>query len=421
MAAARDSLAGGEAVADTLRAFVDRLTPAERDELADDVLRAIQLGTPELPSDEDAMADVAASTRVNVQRLIDFIGRIDGEAVDAPYDALALAHSMVRRGIDIDVLLKLYRLGVHRFWQRWLLLLTERHEIEAAQTPALLARSWDRVNGYLEAVIEQISAEYAHERERWIHGAAAQRSETVRAIVAGERLDPDLASRRLGYELRRHHTALVLWVDRERDGDDPLPRLEQLAQAAARALGAERPLALPGGARALWAWIGTEAPPELSALDTLGAGRFARIAVGGPEPGPAGFRASHREALAARRVAEHAADPAPLTHFSDVAVVSLLGDDEEAQRRFVARELGALAADDASAERLRATARVFLACGGSAPKAAARLGTHRNTVLYRLRRVEDLLGRSLEERRMELALALMLADLHGPRALPLHS
>ncbi|WP_447003042.1 PucR family transcriptional regulator [Saccharothrix isguenensis] len=57
---------------------------------------------------------------------------------------------------------------------------------------------------------------------------------------------------------------------------------------------------------------------------------------------------------------------------------------------------------------LRRTVRVWLSCHGQADPAATRLGVHRHTVRNRIRRVEELLGRSLESAgvRAELWLAL---------------
>ena len=46
--------------------------------------------------------------------------------------------------------------------------------------------------------------------------------------------------------------------------------------------------------------------------------------------------------------------------------------------------------------------------------AARRLGSHENTIKYRVRRCEDLLGRSVRESPLALASALMLADSLGP-------
>ncbi|MPY80585.1 MAG: hypothetical protein GEV04_19480 [Actinophytocola sp.] len=65
---------------------------------------------------------------------------------------------------------------------------------------------------------------------------------------------------------------------------------------------------------------------------------------------------------------------------------------------------------------MRATALAYLEAGG-ARAAASALGVHKNTVLYRLRQVEDLLGHPIDKDPLRLHLALLLADHYGPRAL----
>ncbi|MFN8203194.1 MAG: helix-turn-helix domain-containing protein [Solirubrobacteraceae bacterium] len=107
---------------------------------------------------------------------------------------------------------------------------------------------------------------------------------------------------------------------------------------------------------------------------------------------------------------------APCTAFADVAVDVLTTQDVGEAQRFVARELGALAAGDEPARRLTATLRVFLDEGSSFVRAGRRLGVHENTVAYRVRRAEELLGHRVGERQLELRVALRLAEVLGPPA-----
>ncbi len=84
---------------------------------------------------------------------------------------------------------------------------------------------------------------------------------------------------------------------------------------------------------------------------------------------------------------------------------------------FVRTTLGPLAGRDAAAARLRETLRIYLSEGESAPRAAQRLYAHRNTVLQRVARAEELLGHPIAGRRLELALALELTHRLGERTL----
>ncbi|HVQ58563.1 MAG TPA: helix-turn-helix domain-containing protein, partial [Solirubrobacterales bacterium] len=119
----------------------------------------------------------------------------------------------------------------------------------------------------------------------------------------------------------------------------------------------------------------------------------------------------HQEALLARRVAQLRGDSAARVAFPEVALEALMVDDPEAARRFAARELGPLAAEDDATRRLASTLAIFLDESASFARAARRLGVHTNTVTYRVHRAEELLGHPATERQLELRMALRLVGL----------
>ncbi|NNG87963.1 helix-turn-helix domain-containing protein, partial [Streptomyces cacaoi] len=100
----------------------------------------------------------------------------------------------------------------------------------------------------------------------------------------------------------------------------------------------------------------------------------------------------------------------PLIEHEDVAagsVLPLLADD--AVRAFADGLLRSLREHDANGRGdLVASLRAWLSRHGQWDAAAADLGVHRHTLRYRMRRVEEILGRSLDDPdvRMELWLAL---------------
>ncbi|MFD7654734.1 PucR family transcriptional regulator [Actinosynnema sp. NPDC059797] len=108
----------------------------------------------------------------------------------------------------------------------------------------------------------------------------------------------------------------------------------------------------------------------------------------------AGVARGHREAL---RALEEG-----VTRFEEVAAARLLAPDAAEHAEALLAPLD---------EVQRETVRVWLSCHGQFDPAATRLGVHRHTVRNRLRRVEELLGRSLEPAgtRAELWLALYAA------------
>ena len=106
-----------------------------------------------------------------------------------------------------------------------------------------------------------------------------------------------------------------------------------------------------------------------------------------------------------------------MTSYARVELVSLLASDLPRARAFVADRLGPLASTAEPAERLRDTVLAFLASGGSATRVAKDLYVHQNTVVYRVKKAEEMLGRKVTENPIELVGALTLAAALGPAVL----
>jgi len=103
-----------------------------------------------------------------------------------------------------------------------------------------------------------------------------------------------------------------------------------------------------------------------------------------------------------------------VTSYARVELVSLLASDLPRARAFVASRLGPLASPDEPSERLRDTVLAFLAAGGSSTRVAKELYVHQNTVTYRVKKAEELLGHKVTESPVELTCALTLAAASGP-------
>jgi DNA-binding PucR family transcriptional regulator len=134
------------------------------------------------------------------------------------------------------------------------------------------------------------------------------------------------------------------------------------------------------------------------------------VAAGEPCAGLAGLRRTREQALEAARVQRALGSEGHRCLWArEVRLESLLLNDEQRARDFVAEELGQLASGDPQSARLRETLLAWLATG-SHVSAAAMLGVHENTVRNRIRAAEDILGASLLPRRTELQVALRLGS-----------
>jgi DNA-binding PucR family transcriptional regulator len=394
---------------------VAELLYADVDELIGEMDAAVADAAPALAADAAIAAEMSASNRANTMRLLTALIRRDGQppSRDVPPEALDVARTVVRRGIDIDVVFHAYRRGQNLAWQRWLAY-AGRSVAPGPELVQLLELSSQLMFEYVDNAIGQVLAEAQHEREEVLGGALARRAETIRLILDGAPIDAHRASERLGYELGRRQTALVLWAE---PADDIQGALESAATILAKAVGARRPLTLAAGASTLWAWLGSDDDADADALrQALGrAERGVRVAVGPTKAGITGFRRSHVAALAIHGLLAGHPGSDRLALYRELEVTALAAQDMDRAAEFVSTTLGSLAADTPSAARLRDTLRVYLDEADNAPRAAARLHTHRNTVLQRVARAGELLGYRPGERRLEVRLALELAHQLGTR------
>jgi DNA-binding PucR family transcriptional regulator len=266
---------------------------------------------------------------------------------------------------------------------------------------------------YVDRVSGALVEEFGTERQRMLRSAEQLRVDTVRTILGGDPIDTEAASRRLGYELRRHHIAM-----RVSSGASEVEGLERAVGEAVAALGGGEPLVIASGAARFDVWCGSFDPPATDALERYEPPPGIIVAFGKPSHGVAGFRGSYREAKEAARIGALIGDSkSSVTSYARVELISLLASDLPRARAFVASQLGPLAIMGGTAERLRETVLAFLVSGGSPTRVAEELFVHKNTVAERIKRAEEMLGRGVNESPVELEAALMLAAGLGPAVL----
>jgi PucR C-terminal helix-turn-helix domain/GGDEF-like domain len=384
-------------------------------ELARGMAEHLYAAIPELSDidDDDLRAELLGSTEANIGQVLRFLA--SGATTDdvvIQHEALEFLRGNVRRGIPLAALLRSYRLGHAWLWEHWSRALQERVDDSGE-----LAAGQDQSSAFMFAYVDRVSdalvEEFGTERERLVRSASQLRAETVRAILGGEPVDEEAASRRLGYDLRRHHVAL-----RIAGAGSHVRGLERAVDEAAAALGPGDPLVVLSGAARFDAWWGSFDHPALEELESYAPPVGVLVAFGKPGQGIAGFRGSHEQALQAARIGSLTRGAgSAVTSYARVELVSLLAGDLPRARAFVADQLGPLASTAERAERLRDTVLAFLASGGSATRVAKELHVHQNTVAYRVKRAEELLGRKVTERPIELTCALKLAAVLGPAVL----
>ena len=232
----------------------------------------------------------------------------------------------------------------------------------------------------------------------------------------------------LGYDLGRPHA--VLWVDLAPHLPATAPAISPRGtDPTAAHLADELTATLGAWTRAREAQVAALLPldREGAELDEMAQRACTLVSkalrdqpwtagLGDPATMPAQVRRSADEARDAARLGllvlgpHHVARPAELGVYRLLLVLR----DEGHLAPFIARTLAPLLADTRYGDKLVETLDVFFACNGNVSQAKERLHLHRNSLIYRLNRARELLGRDLDD--PELRLALQLA-IRGRRVL----
>jgi PucR C-terminal helix-turn-helix domain/GGDEF-like domain len=317
----------------------------------------------------------------------------DAATMAPPPFAVGEATWAAQLGISLESLLQTFRV-CHR--QK----LDEVMEEAEARIPdtdvrsAAIRRAHRWLFTYFDWITPVVTEAYQRERDAQFRGRERRKRQFVRRLLDGDAVD----ERELGYRIEQEHIGIVAWG----------AHAEQALSALAHATGGSV-LVTTGSDNAAWGWIGaraiqlrgTETIADLLPSDTY-------VALGAPGEGLDGFRATHRQALEARRVGRLL--EARVTRFEEVEFVALTTQNLQMARDFVDRQLGPLAADDERSALLRETLRAYFDAGLNAAAACAPLKVNDRTVAYRIRNIEDRLGGPILGRQDELSLALRLLD-----------
>ena len=371
----------------------------EREALAAEMADLIRDGVEEFAGFDPELAEtVRVSCLANLEA---GLGALAGDRElprEIPTEARDLAMLMARLDLPIAALLRAYRLGHAMIWRRFFDEV-ERTAVDEEDRRETLAIASDYLFDYVDRLANMLTDEYTAERDRSMRSREQRRTQLVRDVLDGADPEPAAAMGELDYDLRLNHLACVA------SGADA----EGAARGLARALDAPHVLVVSIAADTVWTWFGRVRPFDLP--ERLSGPKGAVISIGDPGQGSEGFRRSHREARDAHRVALGGDGAPALVRYDEVALESLFADDPDRARAFIARELRGLDGADARSRRLRETLRAYFGCAQNASAAAALLGVHEHTVSYRLRTIEQRLGRPVTARRAELETALRLAEL----------
>ncbi|MEV5274702.1 helix-turn-helix domain-containing protein [Streptomyces werraensis] len=325
----------------------------------------------------DAVAtwqEVHRSLRHSISSLLDPRGARDG----ARRCSWKIGATRAEQGLPLDAVLHAFRLGGSLVWQG----LVDETSRAAPEDVRLLVHVasdvWEFVDEHSTIVADayrQTERQMAWRRENRVRLLAA-------ALLDGTSRIADLPEAAEALDLPEHGRYVVVAVEGTR---------------SAGCTGAQA--ALAPGVRVHW-HTGVDADhgialvegdPSVIVPDEQPPG--VRVGVSGAVDGLAAVGEARRLADTALRLCPEAGGTVRLTEHLPAALVA---SNPDLAAALADRLLGPLAAlEPADAEVLLDTLATWLACDGSAQRAGRRLYCHRNTVLNRLRRYEQLTGRNL--------------------------
>jgi DNA-binding PucR family transcriptional regulator len=200
----------------------------------------------------------------------------------------------------------------------------------------------------------------------------------------------------VGYDLFRPHRVIVLSVD---DDDGDREELFHAVRRVARDLEVGSLLGVRDSSIVLLADADRDWDRMRREVGRAEGGRC-RVGVGDICTSPSDVPRSYREAQLALRVQRATGGVEQVTTFNDLGVFHILAESEDfsAIDRFVEHWLGALREYDSEHHgALVETLTRHLDGGGSYDATANALSAHRNTVKYRLRRIQEISGFDLAD------------------------
>jgi PucR C-terminal helix-turn-helix domain/GGDEF-like domain len=344
---------------------------------------------------ETADPEYISGLQAAVSAAVDYAlaGVEDGERGMQQIPSLLLeqARLAARNDVSLDTVLRRY-LGGYTLFGDFLVQEARQSGFEGPDFQELMreqAQLFDRL-------VAAVSGAYTTEEDARLGTSEMRRAERLQRLLDGELLD----KREFDYDFEGHHLGAIA------SGPGAAEPLRVLSNALDRRL-----LMVRRSEEAVWAWMGGRREFRQDQIESVLRSwpEGVSLALGEPAHGFAGWRLTHRQALAALPIALRS--PQSVVRYADVALLASMLQDDLLVASLREIFLEPLEDDRAGGETARQTLRAYFAAGRNASSAASMMGVSRRTVTNRLRAIEAKLGRSLAEASMEIEAALRLDEL----------
>ncbi|GAA5058279.1 helix-turn-helix domain-containing protein [Nocardia callitridis] len=397
---------------------ISRITAAELDQLDERVGAIVEHLVTEIESfatDQPILDQLNAGATHNFSITMAILRHdIEIEQVGPSEPAIELARLMAEQDIPITDLEHAYRLYQETV-VRWCLQGLSVRSRNAAVTAQAALEISALVSAHMNLIAQQLLTTYESARDAWRLRRTATRSARIKDVLAGRAIDLAPTEEILGYHFDQYHLGIIMWTDDTEGTPSAIAHFEAAASTFTDRLGINgHPLLEARDAHMARAWIplGRRNGLDHTRLDAMRGSWTGPVVVtvGNARHGLDGFVRTHAEADSARAVLQASeASGFGVVCAKELGAVTLLCSDLSSTRAWVAETLGPLASDSAALAQLRSTLREFFRTGCSYAATAESLHMHKNSVVYRIRKIEEQLGRSVREHRLDLENALELA------------
>lgn len=318
---------------------------------------------------------------------------------------------------SVEPVLSAYRIAARVAWDA--ILRAWRESAEAS--PEAMVVTANYVFGALDQVAAEVTSTYLHAREQHLQRGQRARTRLFHALIS-DTFDSELALQKQALAVNLPIAGGYVAVVMKLVGDAPADALTDLAgrlDLPPRGLAeATDPATLvvlwPADSDASAARARDIAVQAQEAVDVQLGPQRARIRAGQGafHPGLRGISRSYLEAQQALEIGRKIRPDSTLHDHDEVAPFLVLGQNPLTSERYVQRVLGSLLDGGRGRDLLLETLEAYLA-RASVKEAAESLHLHRHTVLYRLDKIRDLIGRDIDSpaARFRLRLALDLRQL----------
>jgi hypothetical protein len=325
------------------------------------------------------------------------------EARDWMAAPLSTGRRRAEQGVPLEAVLHLFRLGTELLWDMLLTAARRRSPDELAEFVDGVMVLWQATDRVSMAMVEGYRS-----REIQLQTRVNRRRERLLGVlVEGRGVDPAVAADAeagLGLPVHGRYVVVLVVCDLAAEDMAPVPELAAVGVRVAVA---------PYQDRVVWLLeLGGADPGRLATL--LAPHLHHRAGMSGEVAGLAEIGIAYR--LAELALQTQPPEVPGLAVLDDRLPEALVAASPRLAQRLAAKVLGrVLDLEDEERQVLLETLRAWFRAGRSATRAGELLYCHRNTVLNRLRKLEQLTGASLEDDRHQLCCRLALM---APREKP---